>query len=329
MNVSKLNIFFYTGLAISFLLAALTPLLINLPNGYAFRIAIIIILGQAHFFIAYLYYVDILRVNFSGEGKKLLLLLASFVGIVLIFYFAKYVWFVAFAPLITLLAFTVFVVHHIENMFFIGEDFNQSFLRKKRSSLSMWVITYVISFFMSFMIYAYYVLGVKTFTIWIFLISFAVLCISLFKVYKKINSYKLPLLLLPLLVFTGPFFLQKISFVEFSLVITFWHFLAWLVLYGFILVLRKKEDFPTKIKELPSSYISKIIRKTRENVWSYTMFNIFVGALMIFLYVLTSKIQGITPLSNEMVNNGFFWGYEYFQIWVVAHIVFTFLPKKV
>lgn len=292
-----------------------------------------IILGQAHFFIAYLYYIDILRVNFSGNGKKLLLLIASFVGIVLLFYFAKHVWFVAFAPYFTLLAFTIFIVHHIENMFLIGEDFNQNFFRKKRTSLSVWVITYAVSFFLSFMAYAYYVLERGNpntiFTIWVFSVFFTVLCVSVFKIYKEISKYRLPFLLSIPFVFTAPFFLQKVSFAEFTLVIAGWHFLAWLILYGFILVLRKKEDFPTKIKELPPSLISRIIRKTRENVWNYTIFNISMAAIMVFLYILTANIQDIAPLSHDMVQGGFFWGYEYFQIWVVAHVVFTFLPKKI
>lgn len=329
MSISKLNIFFYVGLIISFLLAALTPLITNLPNGNALRIVAIVILGQAHFFIAYLYYIDILRINFSGNGKKFLTFLISFLALIVMFYLFRYVWFSAFATLITLFVFVIFATHHFENMFFLGEDFNQSFLRRKRSSLNIWLISYITSLVVSFVTYSYYMLNVKSFTIWIFLISFAVLCISLFKVYTKTNTYKMPLLLSPLLVFTGPFFLQNVLFLELRFFMLSWHFFAWLILYAFILALRNKDQFPKEIKKLPHSLISKFLRKTRENVWNYVMFNVLVGILMVFLYVLTSKIQGIAPLSDEMVYYGFFWGLMYLEMSAFAHIAFTIFPKKV
>lgn len=325
--------FFYVGLALSALLAVLSPFISTLPLGGLFMIAVLIVFGHSHFLVAYLYYIDILRLTFSGNRKKLFLYLASFVAIILLFYFAKYVWFVSFAPLFSLVVFTVFISHHTENMFFLGEDFSQNFRRKKRSNLNVWLIPYFVALFMSFMTYAYYVLergNTDTiFTIWVFLLSFFVLCFTVYKLYKKIAARRMLLLLSVLLVFAGPFLLQNVSFEKLSIIAMFWHFLAWFILYGVLLYSRNSGELPQKIKLLPSSAVSNFLRKTRSNVWNYLMFQVAFIALVAFLYVLTARVQGFAPLSNEMVNGGFFWGWAYFEMWTFAHIIFTILPKGV
>lgn len=333
MNVSKLSLFFYSGLFLAAFLAALAPFISKLPGGGSLMMVTLIVFGHAHFLVAYLYYIDILRITFSGNRRKLFLYLASFIATVLVFYFAKYVWFVSFASIFSLIVFAVFISHHVENMFVIGEDFHQDFKRNKRSYTNFWLVIYFVALFMSFMTYGYYVIenGVvdTIFTLWVFLIPLAILFFSVSKLYFKAINRKL-LLLLPILgIFCSPYILQNVSFGTFSIFAMYWHFLAWFILYAFVLLLRDSRGAPKKISELPISKISSFLRKTRSGIWNYLMFQIFIMALVAFLYVLTAKIQGFPPLSGDMVNDGFFWGWKYFEMWTFAHIIFTLLPKGI
>lgn len=330
--MKKLTRYFYFGVILSGVIALAIPITLRSFDLETLTIAILVVAGQAHFIIAYLYYIDILRIRLPSP-KKMLIFGGSFILLVVAYYFTRYVWLVALTPTISFFALIYFFTHHAENIFHFGEDFHQNLRPKRRSTLNFWLVTYTIALFTTFIIYAYYILESSSsftiFNIWYLLVSFAILFFAVFKVYREISTKRVLLLSSILLVFTGPFFLKYITLKEMAIIIPLWHVIMWLILYPIRLHFRDKEGFPKRIGELPTSLVSKFLRKTRENVWNFIMFYIFVNAFMLFLYFYSANIQGLPALSSEMAYNGIFWGYSYFELWAFAHITFSFFPKTV
>lgn len=325
-------IYFYVGLIISVAVALLLALTINTSNGSPLRIATLLIIAQTHFVVAYLYYIDILRIKLPN-AKKAVSFLILFLALVVAYYFIRYVWIIAFAGLISLLTTVYFLVHHFENIYYFGENFHQDLLPKKRTNVGYWFVAFIASFVVSILTYTYYVLEKgdpnTLFKSWLFLLSFGVFGFIVYKIYTKIKTKRM-LLFLPIpIIFAGPFILQNITYTDLRFVIVFWHLFMWALLYPMLLHFRNKAEFPSNVEALPSSLLPSFLRKTRSTVWNFIMFYAAMNLLFLFLYVYTAKIQGVTPLSNEMVYNSFFWSITYFDMWAFAHITFTFLPKRV
>lgn len=330
--MKKIVIYFYIGLIVSVALATLATLTVNISDGGPLRIAILLVIAQTHFIIAYLYYIDILRVKLQNP-RKVLLFLIPFLALVIAYYFTRYIWLIAFAPLISLLTTVYFLVHHFENIYYFGENFHQNLLPEKRTNTGYWFVAFIVASVLSVLTYSYYVLEKSDpntlFTLWLFLLSFGVLGFITYKLYTKINTKK-ALLFLPIpVVFVGPLFLQSIAYVDLRFFIIFWHVFMWMLLYPLFLRFRNKETFPKEVAALPSSLLPSFLRKTRSTMWNFIMFYAFMNALLLFLYVFTAKVQGVTPLSDDMVYNSFFWGIAYFDMWAFAHITFSFFPKRV
>lgn len=324
--------YFYLGLIFTVFLTLLTPFIVYVPQGDSVRILMLIVFAHAHFIVAYLYYIDILRKNIP-RMRYLFLFLAAFILIVCAYYFARYVWFVSLAIFISILTAIYFFVHHVIDIFYFREKFfgKQKLRRAKDTYL---LLAYIVSFVSTFFVYAFWVMHRDTFIgisyVHLLLVfSYVVLFVSAVFLYRKGNAYTLLFIAFIPVVFLAPSILQKVSYDEVRFFLIFWHVFLWFIMYPLLLYLRNTATLEKKVRPQSGPLVSRFLNTTRANVRNFLLFYLSINVLVLVLYFSIAYVGGTPPLGDAMLKGHVLLGLAYIDLWTFAHITFSFFPKEV
>jgi len=326
--------YFYFGICFSVLLALGASLISLVPNGEPLRIVLLISLAQTHILIGYVFYFDIVRTRVTSKSK-FVMLLGGFLGVVVLYYFSRYVWTSVLVVIIPLLTMLYFILHHTLDLFYFKEKFERESFSQTLKELKYWLIGLATSFFGLSLSYTWIFFfrtqghSPRLLVTGIFFIFCTLFFFLLIGIYKRAPHYRRWLVISTPLAFGGPILFHFISFNDFKIFIIFWRVLLWLVMYPLLLHFRNKNGIARKTIPDTHSFISSFIRKTKASVRNFLAFYVVVNVLMACLFVLTAHLIGAPLLSDTMVYNNIFWGFLYFDLWTFAHVTFSFFPKEV
>ncbi len=330
-RLSPLYVAGLVGSIVAGLVAASIPLFFVGEQGTLLRIILLVVIGQAHFVIAYLYYIDIIRVQLPTWRRRIAFL-GAFGAVVLVYYFVRYEWFTQLTLMMSALTIMYFLVHHVKDMLEYSGKFD---FTPAAPTPSVWTIAFSISWTLLFISFAYYILdgsGQTLFTWWL-VVPAAIL--FLYVGVRTLQAATHPLwratiIGATLAVFSGPVIFQFVPSEDLRLFIVFWHIFMWMFLYPMHLYARnaKSSPPPAALQQLPVSWVSALLKRTRANPLNFAIFYLAMNTAMAFAYVSSAHLQGLSPVSTDMVYTGIFWGYIYFDLWAFAHVTFSFFPKR-